>query len=156
MICNIIKKGIGVGSVMFACATATPALATNTVEVPVVNRSMDSGEILTHDHLSVKTIELSHLPRGAVLTTEDLVGLELLRNMRAGMPVRSDQVRTPPEARRGETVLIQFSLPGIQLQAQGEAMEDGHKGQTIKVLNKASSKVITASVTEAGVVTVTE
>lgn len=156
MICNIIKKGIGVGSVLFACATATPALATNTVEVPVVNRSMDTGEILTRDHLSVKTIELSHLPRGAVLTTDGLVGLELLRNLRAGMPVRTDQVRTPPATRRGEMVLIEFSLPGIQLQAQGEAMEDGHEGQVIKVLNKASSKVITASVTGNGVVTVTE
>jgi len=156
MICNIIKKGIGVGSVLFACATVTPALATNTVEVPVVNRSMDSGEILTRDHLSVRTIELSHLPRGAVLTTDDLVGLELLRNLQAGNPVRADQVRTPPTTRRGQTVLIEFNLPGIQLQAQGEAMEDGHQGQAIKVLNKASSKVITASVAGNGIVVVTE
>lgn len=156
MICNIVKKGIGVGSVMFACATATPALATNTVEVPVINRAMEMGEILGPQDLSVKTMELSHLPRGAVLTTADLLGLELLRNMRAGYPVRADQVRTPPEMRRGETVLIEFKLPGIQLQAQGEAMEDGHKGQEIKVLNKASNKVITASVDGDGKVTVTQ
>ena len=156
MICNIIKKGIGVGSVMFACATATPALATNTVEVPVINRTMETGEILSRKDLSVKTMELSHLPRGAVLTTEDLVGLELLRNLRAGYPVRADQVRTPPEMRRGQNVMIEFQMPGIQLVAQGEAMEDGHTGQTIKVLNKASHKVISASVVGDGKVIVTE
>ena len=156
MICNIIKKGIGVGSVMFACATATPALATNTVEVPVVNRAMDSGEIISAHDLSVKTIELGHLPRGAVLTMDDLVGLELLRNMRAGYPIRANQVRTPPELRRGETVMIEFQAHGLLLQAQGEAMEDGHKGQTVKVMNKASNKVVTAQVTGNGIVTVSQ
>lgn len=156
MICNIVKKGIGVGSVMFACATATPALAANTVEVPVINHAMETGDILSSQDLSVKTMELSHLPRGAVLTTEDLVGLELLRNVRAGYPIRADQVRTPPEMRRGQTVMIEFNVPGIQLQAQGEAMEDGHKGQTIKVLNKASHKVVMAYIEDDGTVTVVE
>ena len=156
MICNIIKKGIGVGSVMFACAANPPALATNSVEVPVVKRAMESGEILSRDDLSVKTMELDHLPRGAVLTMDDLVGLELLRNMRAGYPVRSNQVRTPPELRRGETVTIDFKIPGLHLQAQGEALEDGHKGQEVRVLNKASSKIVTASVMGDGIVTVNQ
>lgn len=156
MICNIVKKGIGVGSVLFACATVTPALATNTVEVPVINRAMDTGEILNRKDLSIKTMELNHLPRGTVLTTDDLVGFELLRSLRAGTTVRADQVRTPPAARRGQEIVIHFEMPGIKLQAHGEAMEDGHEGERIKVLSKSSNKVLIGKVMGDGSVIVTQ
>lgn len=154
MICNIVKKGIGISSVLFACAMTTPSLATTTVEVPVINRSIDRGEILSREDLALKTMEINRLPRGAILKIEELVGYEILRKLRPGTPIKSEQVRTPPTTRRGKKVTILFNLPGISLRASGEALEDGHMGQRIRVINKASKKAIIAEVVGQDTVTV--
>ncbi len=153
MICNIVRKGVGIGSVLFACATATPSLATSVIDIPVINRDMSSGDIIQPSDITIREIELNRMPRGVVLKQDELVGLELLRSVRPDTPIKSDHVRVPPDTRRGQNVVISFNLPGISMQAQGKALEDGHKGQTIRVMNDASKSIIEVSVTGNGLVT---
>lgn len=155
MLSHLMKNGVGVGSVLFATAfVATPSLATATSQVPVVTRDIDRGAIISEADISLREMDLSRMPRGAMLDKQDLIGLEALRNIRSGKPVRSGHVRVPPLARGGQDLTILFRSPGMQLTATGRALEDGHKGDTIRVMNSASKEIIDALVTDDGTVVV--
>lgn len=147
MLCNLMKNGVGVGSVLFATAIAiTPSLAMAATKVPVVTRDIDRGAIITEDDISLREMDLTRMPRGAVLSKADLVGLEALRNIRSGKPVRSDHIRVPPLARSGSDVMLIVRHPGLEVKATGRALEDGHKGDTIRVMNDASKEIVEAVV----------
>lgn len=151
MLCQLMKNGVGVGSVLFATAIAiTPSLAEAATRVPVVTRDIDRGAVITEADISLRDMDLTRMPRGTVLSKQDLVGLEALRNIRSGNPVRSTHVRTPPMARDGQDVTLILRQPGLELQATGRALEDGHKGDTIRVMNDASKEIVEAVVIDNG------
>ena len=51
---------------------------------------------------------------------------------------------------RGETVLITYSVPGVQIATRARAMEDGAVGQDIRLTNITSNRAIEATVTGPG------
>ena len=60
--------------------------------------------------------------------------------------------RSVPDAvvHRGETVLITYSVPGVQIATRARAMEDGAVGQDIRLTNITSNRAIEATVTGPG------
>jgi flagella basal body P-ring formation protein FlgA len=80
----------------------------------------------------------------------DLSGMQARRFLRAGEPVRADDVRRPILVAKGSLVTMNFTVPGITLTATGKAMSEGGMGETVTVLNPVSYRQITAIVTGAG------
>ncbi|MNN87558.1 flagellar basal body P-ring biosynthesis protein FlgA [compost metagenome] len=62
---------------------------------------------------------------------------------------------SPWLVRRGERVSMVARHGDTQAVTQGEALENGRKGQVIRVKNLASGSIIDAQVTEPGTVTST-
>ena len=73
----------------------------------------------------------------------------------AGQPFRGDDVRRPIIVTKGETVTMQFSVPGVELSAMGRAMSEGGIGDTVTVQNPASYRMISATVIAPGTVRAT-
>lgn len=63
-------------------------------------------------------------------------------------------VRQPILIHRGETVKIVVSTPGFKLEADGVAQADGSIGDTIRIKNTRSNKMIDAKVKGSGVVSI--
>jgi flagella basal body P-ring formation protein FlgA len=82
----------------------------------------------------------------------DLEGMHAGRTLRAGAPVRPDDVRKPILVTKGSTVTMNFNAPGITLVATGKAMSEGGMGETVTVLNPVSYRQISCTVTGAGTV----
>ena len=127
-----------------------PITTMASTEVPVASRGLDRGSLISADDISMRALEANRLPRGAILNKNDIVGLEALRNIRSGSPIRSQHVRIPPLTRQGQDVTLIVRHPGLELQTSGRALEDGNKGDAIKVMNDASKEVIEAVVIGAG------
>lgn len=54
----------------------------------------------------------------------------------------------PPLVRRGQTVLITWvTVPGLQVTARMEALDDGRMGETVRLRNRDSGKTVSATVT---------
>jgi flagella basal body P-ring formation protein FlgA len=51
---------------------------------------------------------------------------------------------------RGESVMLTYSVPGVQLSARARALEDGAVGQDIRLVNLSSNRTIDATVTGPG------
>jgi flagella basal body P-ring formation protein FlgA len=125
-----------------------------TAEVVTVARSISRGETIRESDLVVE-----RLPRGDI-GTDALTRLELVVNQAARRPLRTGQtlraadLMKPQVVNRDEAVTIVFRSGGITLTMRGKAMNNGAEGDSIPVLNPQSKRIVQATVTGPGVVSV--
>ncbi|MWV17413.1 flagellar basal body P-ring formation protein FlgA [Pseudomonas sp. L-22-4S-12] len=116
------------------------------------SQALERGQTLDAAQLKRQEAALSKLGRGFYHRAEEVIGLGAKRRIRA------DQLLTPAllgEAllvKRGQQVKIQASQDGISASTLGEALDNGQRGDVIRVRNLSSEKVIKAKVMDEGVV----
>ena len=134
---------------------ANMALAESVADMRIVvpSHSIARGTTISDSDLSYQTVSADSVQAGIVTSMNDLDGMEARRVLRAGEPVRPDDVRKPILVTKGSTVTMNFSAPGIILTATGKAMSEGGMGETVTVLNPISYRQISCTVTGAGTVT---
>ncbi|MBS0273645.1 MAG: flagellar basal body P-ring formation protein FlgA [Proteobacteria bacterium] len=133
---------------------ANMALADGAADLRIVvpSHSIARGVTISDSDLSYKTVDPSSVQAGIVTSMNDLDGMQARRTLRAGEPVRPDDVRKPILVTKGSTVTMNFAAPGITLVATGKAMSEGGMGETVTVLNPVSYRQISCTVTGAGTV----
>ncbi|HXL98933.1 MAG TPA: flagellar basal body P-ring formation chaperone FlgA [Rhizomicrobium sp.] len=136
---------------LFALAVS-PALADAPGQARIVVPSHDipRGATIGDSDLAYVNATSDQLAFGVVTSMNALDGMETRRVLRAGEPVRGDDVRKPILVTKGQTVTMIFAAPGLTLTATGKAMSEGGIGETVTVLNPVSFRQITAVVTGAG------
>ena len=123
-------------------------------EVPVLVRGMLPGEIITAADIQWIKIRTARLGVNTILNANSLIGKAPRRGLRAGLPVRVTDVRRPILVPRGGLVTMILRKPSLMLTAQGKALENGSNGDTIRVNNTQSNKVVEAVVIGVGKVSV--
>jgi flagella basal body P-ring formation protein FlgA len=123
-------------------------------EVPVLARRVMSGEIIGKGDIKWIKVLASRLQRDIILNAGDLIGKSPHRGLRADIPVRTSEVRRPLMVSKRSLVTIVLRAPSMLLMSQGRALEQGSKGDTIRVINTQSNKVIEAEIIGPGRVTV--
>ena len=98
--------------------------------------------------------DITQLPTGYYLKSEEILGKLVKRPLRAGAVFTPTLLESPRLISRGEIVTIIAEKGSFQVRATGEALMDGIENQTIKVRNKASKKVIEGIVSAPGLVKV--
>ena len=138
-------------SLIFAAfvLAAAPASAGD-IRIVVPSRDIVRGEVIADADLSYVNVPPDRMRSGVVLSMNDLDGMEARRFLKAGEPVRNDDVRHPILVTKGSTVTMTFTVPGITLTATGRAVSEGGLGETVTVLNPISYRQITAIVTGLG------
>lgn len=118
-----------------------------TVEVPVLRNSLRSGDIIGERDIDIVTIYERDVQPDMILDTDTLVGLTPRRIVSAGKPVRNVDVQTPQLVSRGDSVTLVFDSAPLYLTAKGKAMQNGGKGDLVRVMNIASSRSIEGVIT---------
>lgn len=121
---------------------------------PTTTQLVTKGYILTPSDITSAEVGNLVMPKSAVLDSNDLIGMEVTRPLRAGMPIPKDSLRLPPETYKGKTVTITLTQPGMEITTTGKALQDGYKGDNIRVFSNLNQKVINATVVSSGVVTI--
>jgi flagella basal body P-ring formation protein FlgA len=131
---------------------ANMALADDASDIRIVvpSHSIPRGTTISDSDLAYQTVAPGAVQAGVVTSMNDLDGMEARRVLRAGEPVRPDDVRKPILVTKGSTVTMSFVEPGITLTAIGKAMSEGGMGESVTVLNPISYRQITCTVTGAG------
>lgn len=117
------------------------------VEVPVLNRRVRAGEIIREDDLTTHVLRARHLGRNAVTSAAPIVGKSARRVLQEGKPLSHTDVREPQMVRRGGMVIMTYSSANMTVTAHGTARENGTTGDTVRVRNNNSGKIIEAVVT---------
>ncbi|UGS41831.1 flagellar basal body P-ring formation chaperone FlgA [Pseudocitrobacter corydidari] len=120
--------------------------------VVVAQNTLERGHLLSPDDVSIKKLNISNL-RGNYLTNpDDVMGLTVKRRVRERQAIALTQLESPVLVERGQRVMMIAEQGGVEARTLGEAMKKGRKGEVIKVKNESSARIVSAIVTESGVV----
>ena len=122
---------------------------TNNQEKSTKNMIVFSNKSLLKGHIIKKSdLELSNAKRnvgtGIFNNIEDLVGRKLKQNVSLGFPIRSRHLHLEWVINKGDKIDIIQSAGGINISVSGVALENGQKGEKIKVMNLSSEKNLVA------------
>jgi flagella basal body P-ring formation protein FlgA len=135
---------IGVGEVTFRLKFDCRSAVTLT-EIP-------AGEVISPENVKLEKIITDH-PEAENWSPP--YGLIARRTLPANTVIQPDMVGPNKPAvsiKRNETVVIKIEMPGLLVTALGKAMQQGLAGESIKVRNIDSQRIILAKINEDGTV----
>ncbi len=124
------------------------------VKVPVLRESLRSGAIIGQHDIEYKSIPKRSLNGDIMINPENVIGMTPRRLLLSGEPIVSSEIEQPKAVTRGESITMVFNNGGLRLTAKGKALQDGARGDTIRVMNVASNRTIDATVSGDGEVLV--
>jgi flagella basal body P-ring formation protein FlgA len=128
--------------------------ALETVEVPVLVRPMNRGDLIKSSDLTTERRPKSEAGNDAVTSDTFAIGRAARRALRASQVLRAADLMKPEIVQRNDNVTIFFEAPGIMLTVRGKAMDSGAEGDVINVTNVQSKRVVQATIAGPGRVTV--
>ncbi|AXK44143.1 flagellar basal body P-ring formation chaperone FlgA [Erythrobacter aureus] len=141
--------GFAIGAAALLCAA--PAAA-QMVSADVLARTVQRGEIVSASDFESK--ELSAGSARSALSADEADGLEAVRTLRAGMPVRASYLSEPNLVRRGDPVTITIRSGALTITASGKALGDGAENETVRVFSDVTNHTFDAIVEGSGAVRV--
>lgn len=124
------------------------------VNALVARYPIPRGTMIKNDDLEFVLRRYSQLNYGYYGSAKLLANMEAKRNIKAGQVITPNSVVAQKMVLRGEHITIVAQSGGLNLRVKGKALMDGQIGQTIKVKNLNSKKLIYARVISAGIVKV--
>jgi len=131
-----------------------PALIWSEVPVVVAQRSLPMGSAIGPNDIHVEVRRLAGTARCCASQPDEVLGRLVKRTIQANQLVPLDALETIPAVKRGETVMVVASLPGVEIRASGVALGDAQPGESVRVRHSTSLKVIQARADTQGVVRV--
>ncbi len=143
------------GATPLASATVT-GRAEQMTEVPVLQRRMVPGEVITQSDIEWLRLGARRLAGNVVVDPVNLIGKSPRRPIRPDRPVRAADLREPVLVRKNSLVVLRLETERMVLTSQGRALQDGAGGQIIRVMNTKSNTIINGMVADRGVVRVAQ
>ncbi len=113
-----------------------------TARLPVLRRTIAAGETIRANDIEMAQVREDAARRDLISNPDKLVGLTARQRLREREPVREIDVRPATLVARNGNVTIVLQFGNMSLTAQGRAVEDGAKGDTIRVLNTTSNRQV--------------
>jgi len=122
--------------------------------VAVVARSLEPRRGLAPDDVRLEQRPVTEVPPDAMTDASDLADLEVLRPVQPGEVLTPRVVRPRLAVKRGELVTLLLEGSGFRITTQGQASEDGRRGDSVRVMNLSSKREVMGRVEEGGLVKV--
>jgi len=117
-------------------------------KVVVARQLLRAGTALTADMLEEEEISAVGVDPQAVTSIKDLEYGEMVREIQAGVPLRSHDVRRAILVKQGQSVILTIGQSGgFAISARVVALQDGKMGEQIRLKNPESGRIITGVVT---------
>ena len=123
-------------------------------EVPVLARALPAGTVIGESDIKWTMVDNERLADDMITRADQLIGMELRRNQGEDERLRLRDVLPPRLVLRGALVTIKVETPLMLITAQGRALQDGAKGDTVRLINTQSNRTIEGVVESSGVVRV--
>ena len=123
-------------------------------EMLIATRQLLAGTVLTEEDLQLQKHDLGQAGGQPVKNMADAVGKKLRMTIRAGAPIRGNQLVSVPVVVSGQLVTIVTENGGIRITVSGRARSAGGIGDLIRVQNMVSNKEIPARILDASTVEV--
>lgn len=142
-------------SEVVACEGQKPVVVTGKIEalleVPVLNRVVHFGDLITESDITSLKVPQRLVSKQMVTRVSDVIGCQpRCAILKMNTPLQMRDLERPFDVRKDSAVTISFVRPKMHIILKGKALENGRRGDSIKVLNEESKKTIRATVEGAG------
>ncbi|HYF85858.1 flagellar basal body P-ring formation chaperone FlgA [Azospirillum sp.] len=124
------------------------------VQIPVLSRRVIPGDIIGPGDIDWQDVRADQTTSDTAATDAQLIGMTPRRGVSTNQPVRLRDLQSPRMIDKGALVTITLSTPSMTLTTQGKALQDGGKGEVIRVVNTQSNRIVEATVAGPNVVAV--
>ena len=124
------------------------------ISIPVTVRHVTPGEIIKASDIAWRSVRTFRSNYNSITDPEMLIGFKVRRPIIAGKVIRRTDVTPNILVPRGELVTIQLKTQFMRLTTRGKALDAGARGDTIRVRNTKSNKIVEARVVGPGVVSI--
>lgn len=123
--------------------------------VPVPTRRIGQGEVIGRGDIDWQPMREQTLARTVIAgETVDVVGMAARRPLSAGTALRATDVEPPILVERRANVMVVLQMPQMTLTMQGKALDRGALGETVRVENLHSKRLVEGVVSGPGKVTI--
>ncbi|MGB1006154.1 MAG: flagellar basal body P-ring formation chaperone FlgA [Thalassobaculaceae bacterium] len=121
-----------------------------TRKMPVPARHLRRGETITANDVTWRQVRSRAGDHVMVSDPDSIIGFTPRRTLIAGKPIRRTDVTPRMVIRKGDQIQVSLSTGSMTLTTRGVALQAGAIGETIRIRNVNSRKIIEATVTNAG------
>jgi len=125
------------------------------VQIPVLKRTVKSDEIISEEDIIIDNQTSNRIRNNTIKDIGELVGKSPKRTISGGRPIRIDEIAAPIAIKKGSRVTLLYQSGNLAIKTIGEAMENGSKGDLIKVKNIASKSILQGKVESPDIVRIT-
>lgn len=122
-------------------------------EVPVVKRTLQYGERIQRDDVSFEKRDIT-FNRENIPTPEELYGSEIAGSISTNQIIWTRNLKRKMALTRGAPVQVTVQNQGWKIHITGISQDNGYIGDTVKVLNPATKKIIVGVINANGMVEV--
>lgn len=116
-------------------------------QVLVAAVPLQRGMRLSATHVRLAEVDTPGMPVNVLEHLSQVLHAEVVRDVRPGTPLRSQDIRPTVLVKRGQLVLMSVGQStGFQISARVEAMQDGRYGEQIKLKNQESGRLLSGMV----------
>ena len=123
-----------------------PVRVETELPVLVLQRSLARNAGVGIEDVEVRTLRVPGLSSSYIADAAQLQGRHLKRPVAAGTPLTADLLANDILVRRGQRVTLVASVGGLEVRAQGEAIQDAGPTGRVRVLNLTSRKIVEGQV----------
>lgn len=117
------------------------------IDVPVLMSTMRKGSVIGVRDIEIISIQENEVRGDMAISADDLIGMTPRRIVLPGKLVKINDLQHPLIVERGDFVTMRFNDGSMILTSRGKALENGAKGDLVRVSNSASSRTVEAFVT---------
>src|SRR5215471_21394861 len=85
-----------------------------TVRIVVPAHDIARGDTISENDLTYTTVDGAALMSGVPTKIDEVKGMQARRMLSSGQPFRGEDLRRPIVINKGETVTMQFAVPGVE------------------------------------------
>ncbi len=122
-------------------------------EVPIVKRNLQYGERIQRDDVSFEKRDIT-FNRDIIPSAEELYGSEIAGGVSTNQILWTRNLKRKMALTRGAPVQVTVQNQGWRIHLTGIAQDSGYIGDTVKILNPATKKVIVGVINADGMVEV--
>lgn len=115
-------------------------------KIAVLNRAIEPKRIITADDVRLERMDVTRLGAGYSTNLNEFIGKQAARYLAAGAILKSSMVQKPIIIQAMMPVKIVSKRNGVEIAADGQALQSGKEGDLIRVRNTLTKKIIVARI----------
>jgi len=118
------------------------------VDVIVASEALVKGHIIQRSDLKTAPTWIDGSSRDLILDENECIGKEVAKKMNSGEFIRPSDVLMPVCAKKGDIIWVECVAGALSVRAAATVLENGRRGDYIRVRNNSSNKVIEVELIE--------